>query len=325
MDEFDIIRRYFERVPADDHVRIGIGDDGAVIAPPPGLELVSVVDTLVAGVHFPAQLDASDIGYRAVAVNLSDIAAMGAQPRWMTLAITLAPACLEPGWLEAFAEGLFECAGSFDVSLVGGDTTSGPQLVASVNLIGTVAPDRALARSGAAAGDSVFVTGTPGDAAAGLSLIQSGEIDDEPAAALVRRFCRPTPRVDFGQRLAAIASAAIDISDGLLGDLQKLLDASRVGARIELRDLPLSGALQNSFDRERGIEFALCGGDDYELCFTVPPGRRPEMRALQETCGIEVAEIGIVTAQSDLLCTDGGEVVDVQHSGYTHFSNGSAQ
>lgn len=319
MDEFEIIRRYFSRPTSDRQIRIGVGDDGAVLSPPAGSELISVVDTQVAGVHFPRDLGAADIGYRSVAVNLSDIAAMGGRPHWMTLALTLPDACAKPDWLQDFANGLFECCDTFGVSLVGGDTTSGTELVVSVQLMGSVAAGAAITRSGGKPGDLIFVTGTPGDAAAGLHLHQNGETHDA-AQVLFNRFRRPEPRVTVGEMLVSLASAAIDVSDGLFADLGKMLHASRVAGQIEVQKLPASGAILALFDRDRRIRFALSGGDDYELCFTVAPKLRRGVIALQEATGIPVSEIGSVSSGAGLVCTDGGEVMDFSDEGFLHFS-----
>ena len=305
MDEFGIIRRYFTRDTRSPGVVVGIGDDGAVLAPTPGLQQVQVIDTLVEGVHFPSNMDAADIGYRVVAVNLSDIAAMGAVPRWMTLALTLWDK--DERWVEEFAGGLFAAASEYDVALVGGDTTQGDVVVATVHVTGEVAEDKVLLRSCAQVGDTVFVTGTVGDANAGLQLIESGRHDDH----LVARFLRPTPRVATGLELAGRAHSAIDISDGLAGDLRKLLDASGVGAEIDLASLPVSAALREHFGDE-ALTIALTGGDDYELCFTAPPD------AVQ---GIEgITAIGKIVAGSDLVWRHDGRAVEVDDRGYRHFS-----
>ena len=305
MDEFELIQRYFARRADAPGVSIGIGDDGAVLDPAPGCQQVQVIDTLVEGVHFPVGTRPADVGYRVVAVNLSDIAAMGAKPRWMTLALTL-PASDER-WVEQFAGGLFEAASAFDVALVGGDMTSGDQVVATVHISGEVETGRALLRSGAGDGDTIFVTGTLGDAAAGLALLQGGDDDSY----LAQRFLRPTARVDTGMQLATCASAAIDISDGLLGDLKKLLQASDVGAVIDVERVPLSRELQSRFDVRQQRQFALTGGDDYELCFTASTPQLP---------GVEgITAIGRITAEPGLQCRIGGAIVDVDDSGYRHF------
>ena len=305
MDEFELIRRYFLRQDQPDDVVTGIGDDGAVIRPSPGKELVTVVDTLVADTHFPRSIDPADIGYRAVAVNLSDMAAMGAIPRWMTLALTLTRA--EPDWLERFAAGLYEAAKDSDVALIGGDTTRGEQLVVSVQVSGEVATGSAILRSGAKPGDTIFVTGTLGDAAAGLEQLDADNPDDY----LVSRFLRPTARVEAGLALAGVANAAIDVSDGLIADLDKLLAASRVGADVDIEKLPLSQAIVDFAGRERALQYAMGGGDDYELCFTLPQSRLPG--------NLPCTAIGRITAGDDLKCFADGELVTFDSSGYRHF------
>lgn len=305
VDEFELIRRYFLRQDQPDNVVTGIGDDGAVLRPSPGKEFVTVVDTLVAGTHFPLAIDPADIGYRAVAVNLSDIAAMGAIPRWMTLALTLTEA--DPDWLERFASGLHEAAKESGVALVGGDTTRGEQLVVSVQVSGEVDTGAAILRSGARPGDTIFVTGTLGDAAAGLEQLES----DTPDAYLVSRFLRPTARVDAGLVLAGCAHAAIDVSDGLVADLDKLLEASGVGAEIDVERLPLSQAIIDYAGRGRALQYAMGGGDDYELCFTLPQSRLPG--------NLPCTAIGRITDGDGLKCFSKGELVTFDSSGYRHF------
>lgn len=307
MDEFELIRQYFVREDDVSGVVCGIGDDGAILQPDPGRELVTVVDTLVAGVHFPESTDAFDIGYRAVAVNLSDIAAMGARPRWMTLALTLEAA--DDVWLQRFADGLRAAADEHDVGLVGGDTSSGDCVVVSVQITGDVVAGKALLRSGAQPGDSIFVTGFIGDAAAGLELLNSGSPDEYLSA----RFLRPAARVAYGQALSGRATAVIDVSDGLYGDLNKLLSASNVGAEIDLAALPISAALKSKFDVGAQREFALAGGDDYELCFTAQESRLPDAGDLQVTA------IGTVTGTPGIVCQENGSVVPYEDSGYLHF------
>ena len=307
MNEFELIRRHFFLPDDVDSVITGIGDDGAVIKPDPDRELISVIDTLVEGVHFLSDTDPADIGYRVVAVNLSDIAAMGGRPRWMTLALTLHDA--SDDWVGRFAEGLHAAAAEHDVTLVGGDTTSGNCTVASVQITGDIESGAAILRSGANPGDTIFVTGTVGDAAAGLELLRECRSNPD----LSSRFLRPTARVEFGQSLAGIATAAIDISDGLFADLQKLLSASGYGGEIDLNKLPVSAALRSSFDAAAVRRFALSGGDDYELCFTAHPADLPDQGDLPVTA------IGRVTASKDLICLDDGTVVDFNDTGYLHF------
>ncbi len=307
MDEFELIRRYFARMPSAADVVVGIGDDGAVLRPDPGRDLVTVVDTLVERVHFAADIDAGDLGFRAVAVNLSDIAAMGARPRWMTLALTLREA--RSAWLERFAAGLEAAARPHDLLLVGGDTTQGELVVVSVQITGDVAQGTALTRSGAKPGDRIFVTGTLGDAAAGLELLSRGQRQVD----LVHRFLRPSARVAYGQALVGTASAAIDISDGLYTDLDKLLSASGVGGEIDCDKLPVSAALQSRFDADACLEFALSGGDDYELCFTAGADAPPSAGDLA------VTEIGICREKPGLDCRRGGKPYACVDRGYRHF------
>lgn len=305
MDEFDLIRCFSDRCRDAAGVAVGIGDDGAVLNPDPAKQQVQVIDTLVEGVHFPQDTNPADIAYRAVVVNLSDIAAMGARPRWMTLALTMHDA--NEQWVEAFASGLFDAADAFGVALVGGDTTRGATLVVTVSITGEVERGSGLLRRGAKPGDAIFVTGTLGDAAAGLSLMQRGELDSE----LVRRFLRPTPRIDIGTALVGKASAAIDISDGLVGDLRKLLTASGVGGEIHLDKLPLSNALRKCASTDQQFQWATCGGDDYELCFTA------DEDVVRDIDGI--TRIGRITEGKDLKCMLDGDVVEIDVSGYRHF------
>jgi thiamine-monophosphate kinase len=304
VDEFELIRRYFARDAQASDVIVGIGDDGAVLELAPGIQQVQVIDTMVEGVHFPSDMAAADVGYRVVAVNLSDIAAMGAKPRWMTLALTLADQ--DESWVDQFAAGLFDAAREYDVELVGGDTTSGKVIVATVHMTGVVEEGAALLRSGANVGDTVFVTGTVGDAAAGLALLRDGEREDY----LQRRFLRPRARVAKGRELIGQASAAIDLSDGLVGDLRKLLDASGVGADIDIECIPTSETLRQRFAAEEALEFALTGGDDYELLFTGPADIDID----------DATPIGMVTAGTDLRCRLNGELVEVNDAGYRHFA-----
>jgi thiamine-monophosphate kinase len=282
LGEFELIDRFFRGCgAARDDVPLGVGDDGAILRPPPGADLVAVSDTLVEGVHFPAGSPAESVGHRALAVNLSDIAAMGATPRWALLSLTL-PA-VDETWLEGFARGFGALARMHGVALVGGDTTRGA-LTLGVQVLGTLPAGEGLRRSGGRPGDAVFVTGTPGDAAAGLALIQAGaqagapqgtRVDASAAAreALRQRFLFPAPRIVEGLALRGLASACIDISDGLSGDLGKLAAASGCAAVLDLDALPRSAALAACFAPEEALRFMLEGGDDYELLLAVPPAQ----------------------------------------------------
>ena len=306
MDEFELIRRYFADAESDS-VKLGIGDDAAVMEPSPGRQLVAAMDTLVEGVHYPKRLHPTDIGYRLGAVNLSDFAAMGATPRWMLLSLTIPS--VDADWLESFAAGLKEVALRHGVALVGGDTTKGPVTTLALQVIGEVDPDSAIRRSGAKAGDRIYVTGHPGNAAGGLELIQEGEHDDD----LVAAFARPEPRVSTGQQLAGIATAAIDVSDGLFADLGKLLNASDRGAELYLDELPLSDALVRVFGPAKARRMALGGGDDYEILFTATEDLPSHLAGLA-TC------IGRVGNHEGIRCYEGGQLVDYDDSGYLHFA-----
>lgn len=316
MDEFEIIRRFFTPDKETDSVIVGVGDDGAVLRPDPGRDLVSVLDTLVEGVHFPPTTHAGDIAYRAVAANVSDIAAMGARPRWMTMGLTLRTP--EIGWLEEFSQGLAEALSAFSVDLVGGDMTHGSEVVLSVQIIGDVEQERALTRADAKPGDQIYVSGTIGDAGAGLSMLQKidqGADREEWMDDLIGRFLRPSARVALGTAIADFASAAIDISDGLYSDLAKLLAASGVGGVIELDDLPLSDALASNFSAEDALRFALGGGEDFELCFTTAS----DLGDAADIAGVGVTRIGTVRTVPGLSCTRSGSAYDYHDEGYRHF------
>ena len=296
--EFDLISRYFTaRGTARPDVITGVGDDGAVLEVPAGSQLVVVA-------------------YRALAVNLSDLAAMGARPAWVTLALTMPDA--DEGWVEAFAEAFDALARAHGVALVGGDTTRGP-LAVTVQAMGFVATGKALRRSGARTGDLVYVTGWPGDAAAGLALLQ-GRLSGQGAdrSWLVRRFLRPEPRVEMGLKLCGIASACIDVSDGLAADLGQLVKASGVGAVLRADALPLSRALYALAGEERAREFSLAGGDDYELLFTVPPSRRAALSALQWAGAPAVHCIGEIVAGRGVSVRLGSRELAVR--GFDHFA-----
>ncbi|HLS80853.1 MAG TPA: thiamine-phosphate kinase [Steroidobacter sp.] len=313
--EFEIIERYFTPRRSRADVLLGVGDDAAVLAAPVDRRLVVALDTIVEGVHFPPQVAATDVGYRALAVNLSDLAAMGAEPSWMTLSLSLPRA--DEAWLSGFAAGLFELADRHDVALVGGDTVRGP-LVVSVQIAGRVEVDRWLTRSGARPGDLLYVSGSLGEAAAGLSLIERGTADDGGAAEhLRRRFLRPQPRIELGRALRRLASAAMDVSDGLLADTRKLCAASGCGAFIEIDALPRSAALSELFDEGVCLQQQLAGGDDYELLFTVEPGREQELKQIVEP---QLTRIGVITSEREVRCLRNGSDFDPGRvAGYDHF------
>ncbi len=321
--EFRLIERIRElTVQSRDDVRIGIGDDAAVLAVPVGQELVVAIDTMVAGVHFPHGTAAADIGWKALAVNLSDLAAMGASPAWALLAMTLPGA--DNDFVEAFAEGFSRLAKPHRLALVGGDTTRGP-LTISVAVHGFVPPGQAIRRDGARVGDVVLVTGTLGDAAAGLHALQHPLKADDSRAGLrdflIERLNRPTPRLAAGAALREQATACIDISDGLLADLGHICTASGVGAEIEAVRLPRSSALLDLHDEASALQFALHGGDDYELCFTVPASRVADVQADLSRMGCGVTRIGrIVEGEAVGVIGIDGARLETDQRGWEHFS-----
>ena len=319
LSEFALIERFFRRcgAPRTD-VRLGVGDDAALLAVPGGSELVAAIDTLVAGVHFPHGSPPASIGHRALAVNLSDLAAMGARPAWALLALTLPEA--DENWLEEFATGFGDLARAHGVALVGGDTTRGP-LCISVQLLGHVPTGEALTRGGGGAGDVLFVSGTCGDAAAGLAIEQGQLAADPQARAWLReRFLWPTARVALGERLRGLASACIDVSDGLLADAGRLASASQAGAELTWADVPLSQPLLEVLGEARARELALGGGDDYELCFTVPPQNIARLTAQLPPQEWRYARIGRLRTESGAVVVRDGTVMEFSHSGYEHFS-----
>jgi thiamine-monophosphate kinase len=321
--EFRLIERIRElTAQARDDVRLGIGDDAAVLAPPPGKELVVAIDTLVEGVHFPPGTAAADIGWKALAVNLSDLAAMGASPAWALLALTLPSA--DAAFVEGFAEGFAKLAQPHRLALVGGDTTRGP-LTISVAVHGFVPPGQALTRAGARVGDVVLVTGTLGDAAAGLHALQHPPREDDGRAGLrgflIERFNRPTPRLAVGTALRGQATACVDVSDGLLADLGHICAASGVAAEIEAALLPRSSALLELYDDTTALHFALSGGDDYELCFTAPAARVAELQAGLARLGCGATKIGrIVEGEGVRVRAADGAPLATDRPGWEHFA-----
>jgi thiamine-monophosphate kinase len=319
MDEFELIERFFSRVgAARKDVALGVGDDAALLDVPAGAELVASVDTLVEGRHFPQGSDPRSIGHRALAVNLSDLAAMGATPAWATLAITLPRA--DERWLEGFAAGFSALAQRHGVALVGGNTTAGP-LNICVQILGHVPRGTALRRAGGRPGDVLAVTGTLGDAAAGLELA-AGElrVEHEPTAReLAARFEYPTPRVEFGIAARGLATAAMDLSDGLAGDLPKLAAASRLGARIELERLPVSRALESAAAAERVRAYALGGGEDYELLVAVPPLAFDALAAEARRLNLTLTAIGELRRENAIIWSLDGKELSPPVRGYDHF------
>jgi thiamine-monophosphate kinase len=325
LGEFDLIRRYFSRIGAGRaDVVLGVGDDAALLRVPSDAELAAAVDTIVAGRHFPFGTDARSIGHRALAVNLSDLAAMGATPAWATLALTLPSA--DPEWLERFSGGFSELANAHGVALVGGDTTAGP-LTVSVQIMGHVQSGTALRRSGAQAGDLLAVTGTLGDAGAGLALATASLATDDAAAAreLQQRFDYPTPRVEFGMVARGIATAAMDLSDGLAGDLPKLASASGLAAHVDIERLPLSPALQSVASPQQARSWALGAGDDYELLVALPPRHYGALTSRAAQLNLRLTVIGELRRGNHVSWALHGEEFAPPVHGYDHFRRASTQ
>ncbi|WP_133624286.1 thiamine-phosphate kinase [Erwinia sp. LJJL01] len=318
--EFELIARYFDRVTSSRRdVEKGIGDDCALLSVPEKQTLAISTDTLVEGVHFLRDIHPADLGYKALAVNLSDLAAMGADPAWLTLALTLPE--INEAWLKDFSDSLFELLDYYDMQLVGGDTTRGP-LSMTLGIHGLVPQGRALKRSGARVGDWIYVTGTLGDSAAGLELLQHHVKINDPAAheALIKRHLRPMPRILQGQALRDLASSAIDLSDGLISDLGHILKASDCGARLNLDALPLSAAMKQHFEPQQAIRWALSGGEDYELCFTVPEINRGALDVALGYHGVPFTCIGQIAPQSEgLTLLQNDKPVEFNLKGFDHF------
>ena len=313
LTEFSAIERYFARLtPGGRGVVLGPGDDAALLEPDPDSRLVVSTDTLVSGVHFFPDADPADTGYKALAVNLSDLAAMAAVPRWFTLALTLSETEMTHEWLGGFARGLGQAAGEYDMSLVGGDLCKGPPAL-TIQVLGECPKGREIRRSGAAAGDHIYVSGELGGAAFALETLKSGR---PPHPDCLARLLRPAPRIELGISLRGIASAMIDISDGLLADLGHLLEAGNAGARVDIDAIPYHEQVDAEPDPALKWRCILSGGDDYELCFTVPPAKLQEL----EQTGQPVSRIGEITAEKELRCfrSDGTEYVPDQ-AGYVHF------
>ena len=317
--EFNIIEAYFthQQVRRDD-VTLGIGDDAAILTVPAQQQLLIAIDTLVSGVHFPSDTAAEDIAYKALAVNLSDMAAMGAEPVWFTLALSMPHA--DSQWLQGFTKGLFELAAQYQLQLIGGDTTQGP-LTVSIQIAGYVPVGTALTRSSAKPGDGIYVTGCLGDAALGLRCLQRR--DKYPAdMSAIARLNRPQARVEIGLQLKEIASACIDISDGLIADLSHILKASHVGARLDRTLIPLSKSMQALCEAdEQAYALALSGGDDYELCFCVAPDKEQKLNSILTDNAVGITRIGQIEAGSGLNLYAGDRPISMaQMSGYEHFS-----
>jgi thiamine-monophosphate kinase len=318
ISEFEIIRRFFSR-PAPSAV-LGVGDDCALMKPSPDMELAVTSDMLMAGRHFSPNDGPGTLGHKALAVNLSDLAAMGARPRWVTLALALPEA--DEKWLSGFAGGFYGLAGKFGVELVGGDTTRGSVTTVCITAIGETPAGAAIRRSGARVGDEIWVSGRIGSAAAALAHRQ-GRLDLEQleAAAILPALYVPQPRIELGQALRGIATAAIDISDGLLADLGHILEPSGVGARLEFERLPLAEPVARRKAEPLLRTCILAGGDDYELCITAPPERHDDVLAAADSAGTAVAAVGVITAEAELVVLDAaGQTIITESRGFDHFA-----
>ena len=320
MGEFDLIKRYFSRKSLQNGVSLSVGDDCAITSIPSGYQLAITTDTLVEGTHFLPSISPADLAYKSVAVNLSDLAAMGATPTWMSLSLTLPE--IKEAWLAEFSQSLFAILDRYGVSLIGGDTTKGP-LSITLTAQGFLPKNQGLFRHQAKVGDWIFVSGFLGDSAAGLDLLlQNRKIENESDRYFIQRHLHPTPRVELGLALRSFSCCALDISDGLLADLEHILERSQVGAEIYLENLPLSHHLCTQYEQTQAEKFALTGGEDYELCFTVSEEKREEMEQVLRSQGIKVTRIGqILPATSGLnLLKNGKKMALPTHIGFDHFS-----
>lgn len=316
ISEFDLIDKYFKRKPIS--ATLGVGDDCALLTPKMGTQIAISSDMLVSGIHFFADTDPYQLGHKSLAVNLSDLAAMGAKPIGFTLALSL-PEINEP-WLKAFSEGMFALANQFHCELIGGDTTHGP-LNICITIFGEIPIDHAIRRDRAMPNDDIWVSGTLGDARCALEhLLHNTTLDLNVFKALEPRLLKPTPRIELGISLRNIAHSALDISDGLIGDLQHILDASHLGATIYPDEVPKSDALlQCDFNLQRIA--TLTGGDDYELCFTAPQNKRDAVLKAAASCDVLVKRIGYTQKELGLrLLNLDGTPIEFNHTSFDHFA-----
>lgn len=309
MNEFDLIGKYFTWPSNLTSAELSVGDDAAVCNVEPGYQIATSIDTLISGVHFPKDTSAADIAYKALAVNLSDLAAMGAIPKYYTLAITMP--VVDTLWLEEFSHSLRQLSKEFDVSLIGGDTTRG-SLSITISIVGWIESNTALLRSKAQIGDGVFVSNTIGDAALALYQLNS---NTPLNARCLQKLNQPYPQIELGRSLRGIASSCIDISDGLEQDLSHILKSSQVGAIIQVEKLPISSVLTEHVQKHGDYDLPLNGGDDYELCFTVSPQNQAALSGISQRCGVKITQIGSICESAGL------EVVGVENAGssYQHF------
>lgn len=315
--EFDIIKQYFTQPTS--HTDLGIGDDGALISSAEGHQLVVSADMSVVGTHFYKNAEPYDVGWKSLAVNLSDLAAMGATPRWATLCIALPK--VNESWLKEFSRGFHACAKAFSLDIIGGDTTKGPLNIA-VQIIGEVPTGQALTRSGAKAGDDIWVSGRIGSAALGLASLRSPQmlLEDETLFACLKALNIPQPRNKLGIALRQIATSCIDISDGLLADLTHILKASKLGTTLQLSNIPCLPLLQKRLDKSSVQRAILAGGDDYELCFTASPEYREKITTLSNTLNLPITLIGQASIEQKLEVYFEDKLINLSKLGYEHFA-----
>lgn len=322
LTEFDIIARYFSDIDGASNqssVALGIGDDCALLSLTANQQLALSIDTLVSGRHFPDDADPYQLAQRALAVSVSDLAAMGAKPLAFTLALTMPS--VDSQWLDGFSRGLRLAAEQYKIPLIGGDTTQG-SLTITLQVHGSLSSKAVLKRSAARLGDAIFVTGTVGDAAAALAIIESRlVVDKQQREFLMQRFYQPTARIEVGRGLLGIANAAVDISDGLLADLGHIATASQLAAIINVDQLPLSTVMKQVVAKPQALAYALKGGDDYELCFTVARENIDQIKTLAQQLSLPITEVGVMAAGSGVKCIDdNGDNVVIDAAGYQHFN-----
>ncbi|MDE1349315.1 thiamine-phosphate kinase [Vibrio aestuarianus] len=317
--EFNLIDRYFSnRQPQRKDVFLALGDDCALVKPPENVRIAISTDTLVAGTHFLIDANPAWVAHKALASNISDLAAMGATPAWVSFALTMPNP--DEAWLKPFCDAFFELANYYNIQLIGGDTTKGP-LSLTLTVQGFVPQEQALLRSGAKVGDWVYVTGDLGDSKAGLDIILDNALRAKPfALELEKRHYLSTPRILAGQALLNLASAAIDISDGLVSDIKHILERSQVGVSLDVATLPLSQELLQFADSlETAQQYALTSGEEYELCFTVPEQNKGSIESALAHCGCKVSCIGQIHPQGTFELHHQGKVLNWQLNGYDHF------
>ena len=315
--EFNLIKEYFTR--PSKNADLGVGDDAALVSASPGHQLAISTDMSVAGTHFFNDCPPYFIGWKSLAVNISDMAAMGASPKWATLAIAIPNT--DKDWLSEFSRGFFACADAFDVSLIGGDTTRGP-LNISVQIMGEIPNGKALRRDGAKVADEVWVSGSLGAAALAVHKTQQNSLDPKKPSdqSLLEKLQHPQPRISLGLALRGIANSAIDLSDGLLADLGHILDSSKLGATIDWSKIPHFDPTTEKLNIEAIQTFALTGGDDYELCFTAPSNRHSDIINIGKSLGITLSQIGTIKAEAGLIVLDEtNNPISIKGSGYDHF------